>query len=122
LTFHHLFKEDWTSFCLYCQNRCEFRAGGGYEVGMVAYFIDHYSCSQCQEEFSIHYLYGSEQDPLGFGFTCQDLTCLHHYQSQYIQVALKDAIQHPVKIPAFDYDFADKSALHQRLKILAFFT
>ena len=107
---------------MYCQAPCSFFAGEGEtpKTGLTQlYFIDDYSCKSCSEKFLIHYLYPDDKI-IGFGFTCNDLLALHHYQKETITL---QKLEHGgnVVIPAFDYSFADKNELYQRLTTMAVF-
>jgi hypothetical protein len=116
LIYHQLFSEDGDNRCLYCQGKCEFFAGEGGGAPPLLYFIDQYACQTCSEKFSVHYIYGLEGDPFGFGFTCNELTISHNYRKSTIKIALKERFQETIEVPAFEYDFTDKETLYQRLR------
>lgn len=111
MTYHQLFSED-KSHCLYCNALCDFNAGEG---DIKLYFIDKYTCQNCHEVFEVHYIYGSEYHPLGFGFTCNNYLLLHKYMKNIIVVEPKDNAL-TIEIPFFDYSFFDKEELYQKIQ------
>lgn len=120
MNYHELFSED-GSTCLYCQAGCSFFAGEGEVKTLLPklYFIDTYTCNYCAEKFFVHYTY-PDNTIVGFGFTCNDLLAKHLYRKETIE--LQQWVDGgSVVIPAFDYSFADKDELYQRLTTMAVF-